>query len=81
MSNIDAFANSFEPPLAEGIRVPEPDEPAGQTFPTDTGQHAPREEDELEAELGDDGSGAEAFEDEPDAFSGDAPSTRTEGAE
>ncbi|MFJ4223544.1 hypothetical protein [Microbacterium sp. NPDC089695] len=58
MTNIDAFANSFEPEMQGIPRVDEPD----QTFPTDTArsdaeQPETQGEEPLDAELGDDGQG------------------------
>lgn len=77
MSNIDAFANSFEPEMQGIPRVGEPD----QTFPTDTAQPETQGDVPLEAELGDDGQGDLAPEDEGPQHSGDAPSDLRDGTE
>lgn len=78
MSNIDALANSIEPEMPG---VPRAEEPTAQTFPTDTEQPETQGDDPLEAELGDDGQGDLAPEDEGSQHSGDAPSDLRDGTE
>lgn len=78
MTNIDAFANSL-PPEMPGI--PPVDDFTDGSFPTDTEAPETQGEDPLEAELGEDGQGDLAPEDEPDAVSGDAPRDLRDGTE
>ena len=78
MSNIDAFANSL-PPNMPGI--PQVDDFTDGTFPTNTDQPETQGEDALEAELGDDGQGDLAPEDEGAQHSGDAPQDLRDGTE
>jgi hypothetical protein len=78
MSNIDAFANSF-PPNMPG--VPPVDDFTDGTFPTDTSQPETQGDGPLEAELGEDGQGDLAPEDEGLPHSGDAPSDLRDGTE
>jgi len=77
MSNIDALANSLEPELP-GLA---PAEPTNGSFPTDTQQPETQGDDPLEAELGEDGQGDLAPEDEPGAATGDAPRDLRDGTE
>lgn len=70
MSNIDAFANSF-PPEMPGI--PPVDEFRDGTFPTDTARPETQDEDPFDAEIGENGQGDLAPEDEGAPHSGDAP--------
>ncbi|APH43551.1 hypothetical protein BMW26_00200 [Microbacterium sp. 1.5R] len=78
MSNIDAFANSF-PPDMPGI--PRVDDFSDGTFPTDTDQPETQGDDPVDAELGDDGQGDLAPEDEVLQHSGDAPTDLRDGTE
>lgn len=75
MTNIDAFANSLEP---ETPGVPEND-PTDGTFPTDTQQPDTQGDDPIDAELGEDGQGDLAPEDEGTQHSGDAPTDLRDG--
>lgn len=70
MSNIDAFANSFEPEMPG---VPRTEDLTDGTFPTDTEQPETQGDEPLEAEIGEDGQGDLAPEDEGSQHSGDAP--------
>ncbi|MCP1428389.1 hypothetical protein J3D45_000887 [Microbacterium foliorum] len=78
MSNIDAFANSF-PPEMPGI--PPVDDFRDGTFPTDTAQPQTQEDDPLDAEIGENGQGDLAPEDEGASHSGDAPTDLRDGTE
>jgi len=78
MSNIDAFANSF-PPEMPG--VPPVDDFRDGTFPTGTGQPQTQDDDPLDAEIGENGQGDLAPEDEGSAHSGDAPTDLRDGTE
>lgn len=77
MTNIDAFANSFEP---ETPGVPEND-PTDGTFPTDTQQPDTQGDDPIDAEIGEDGQGDLSPEDEGSQHSGDAPTDLRDGTE
>ncbi|MFJ4172574.1 hypothetical protein [Microbacterium sp. NPDC089696] len=83
MSNVDAFANSFEPEMPG---IPPVEEPTDGSFPTDTArtdteQPETQGEEPLDAELGDDGQGDLAPEDEGPQHSGDAPADLRDGSE
>ncbi len=78
MSNIDAFANSFPPDMPG---VPRVDDFSDGTFPTDTDQPETQGDDPIDAELGDDGQGDLAPEDEGPQHSGDAPTDLRDGTE
>lgn len=77
MSNIDAFANSFVPEMPG---VPEND-PTDGTFPTDTQQPDTQGDNPIDAEIGEDGQGDLAPEDEGSQHSGDAPTDLRDGLE
>ncbi|WP_091228492.1 hypothetical protein [Microbacterium sp. 3J1] len=77
MTNIDAFANSFEPEMPG---VPEAD-PTDGTFPTDTQEPETQGNDLIDAEIGEDGQGDLAPEDEGGQHSGDAPVDLRDGTE
>lgn len=78
MSNIDAFTNSY-PPNMPG--VPPVDHFVDETFPTDTSQPETQGDEPLDAELGEDGQGDLAPEDEGMSHSGDAPTDLRDGTE
>lgn len=78
MSNIDAFANSI-PPEMPGI--PPVDDFGDGTFPTDTAQPETQGEDSIDAEIGENGQGDLAPEDEGAPHSGDAPTDLRDGME
>ena len=77
MSNVDAFANSLEPELP-GLA---PSEPRDGSFPTSTQQPDTQGDDPLEAEIGEDGQGDLAPEDEGAGHRGDAPRDLRDGTE
>ncbi|WP_102193650.1 hypothetical protein [Microbacterium aurantiacum] len=82
MSNPDALANSQEPMFQNATDdVDESEDLSDLTFPTDTGQPETQGEEPLEAELDEDGQGDLAFNDGPDAVSGDAPEDLRESLE
>lgn len=81
MSNPEAFAMSQMPALPDEEHIDYGDEMTDGTFPTDTQQPETQGDDPLDAELGEDGQGDLAPEDEGGQHSGDAPADLRDGTE